>query len=207
MSEREEGRYEVTDLGEGDVRLVIDGPGRRAIIPPADAICQRFGVEFESGTVVGFTRTRDLSETCWRVAQATAAIAEAATFHRQQGPREAALLDVLERELKSRSLSVEVGTELEGASGHHYTASLFVPEREAVLEPIGGEKAWNKAAAVYVEFGDLGRVNGYELVAVVDDRDAEVGEEVEGLLGQVGVVARWSRRDEWMDTISRGRLI
>jgi hypothetical protein len=76
-----------------------------------------------------------------------------------------------------------------------------------VLEPVGGEKAWNKAAAVYVEFGDLGALNGYKLVSVLDDREEPIGEEVEHLLGQVGVVARWSRRGEWIDEITRGRMI
>jgi hypothetical protein len=129
------------------------------------------------------------------------------TYHRPQVPREAAFVDLVERELRERRVEVRVDTELEGASGHRYTTSLFVPSREAVIEPITGERAWNKAAAVYVEFGDLSRVNGYELVAVIDDRDDGIGEDVEGLLGQVGAVTRWSRRGRWIDIIASGRMI
>lgn len=114
---------------------------------------------------------------------------------------------MLEREFKERSVPVQVGAVLEGASGHTYTASLFVPDREAVLEPVGGEKTWNKAAAVYVEFGDLSAVNSYKLVSVLDDREESVGDEVEHLLGQVGIVARWSRRGEWLEELTHGRMI
>jgi hypothetical protein len=30
---------------------------------------------------------------------------------------------------------------------------------------------------------------------------------VEQLLGQVGVVARWSRRGEWIEELARGRML
>lgn len=207
VSERGDGRYEVSDLGNADARLETGGPGQRAIATPASTICRRLDVSFEGGAIVGRADADDLSATCWRVAQAAAAIAEAATYH-QAPPRKAApLVSMLEREFRQRSVPVQLETVLEGASGHTYTASIFVPDRDAVLEPVGGEKAWNKAAAVYVEFGDLGAVNGYRLVSVLDDREEPIGEEVEHLLGQVGVVARWSRRGEWIDEITHGRMI
>lgn len=207
VSEREDGRFEVSDLGNADALLEAGGPGQRAIAAPATAICRRLDVSFERGAVVGRSGLDGLSSTCWRVAQAAAAIAEAATYHQPPPQKIAALVNMLEREFKDRSVPVQVDTVLEGASGHTYTASLFVPDRETVLEPVGGDKAWNKAAAVYVEFGDLGAVNGYKLVSVLDDREEAIGEEVEHLLGQVGIVARWSRRVEWLGELTRGRMI
>jgi hypothetical protein len=207
VSERDEGLFEVSDLGNADARLVAGGPGRRAIATPATSICRRLGVSFEGGAIVGRTSLDGLSATCWRVAQAAAAIAEAVTYHQAPSPKTAALVNMLEQEFKDRQVPAQLDAVLEGASGHTYTASLFVPEREAVLEPVGGEKAWNKAAAVYVEFGDLGAVNGYKLVSVLDDREEGVGEEVEQLLGQVGIVARWSRRREWLEELTLGHMI
>lgn len=82
-----------------------------------------------------------------------------------------------------------------------------MPEREAVIEPVGGEKAWNVASAVYVEFGDLAGVNGYQLIAVVDDRANAPGKDVERLLRQVGLVARWSQADHWLDGLAAARLL
>jgi hypothetical protein len=206
VAEHDAKTFEVTDLGESDSRLIPDGPGQRAIAPAASSIAERFGVRFDGGALIGRATHEELPEVLWRVAQAASAIAEAATFHRPQLPKEAAFVDLVEGELRRHHIDVNVDAELEGASGHKYRTSLFVPSREAVIEPISGERAWNKAAAVYVEFGDLSRINGYELVAVIDDRDDGIAEDVEGLLGQVAAVTRW-RRGRWIDVMASGGLI
>ncbi|MDQ3608211.1 MAG: hypothetical protein M3459_04825 [Actinomycetota bacterium] len=148
-----------------------------------------------------------MAEACWRVARASVAIAEAATYHRTPRAREQELTDLVAASVESRHLSVERERELEGASGHRHRASLYVPQREAVIEPVGGERAWKVASAVYVEFGDLSGVNGYQLIAVVDDRANAPGEDVERLLRQVGVVARWSQADQWLDGLAAARLL
>lgn len=70
VSEREDGRFEVSDLGNADARLEAGGPGRRAIAMPASAICRRLGVSFEGGAIIGRSGVGDLATTCWRVAQA-----------------------------------------------------------------------------------------------------------------------------------------
>jgi hypothetical protein len=197
--------YEVSDLGETDARMAGRGLRAAPVRQAAEAICRRFDLDFRDGTITAKTRLDSVAEACWRVAQAASAIAEAPTFRRSASDRERALVENLEREIRGRSIEVRTDAKLEGASGHKYTPALFVPGREVVIEPVTGERAWNKASAVYVEFGDLGRANGYELVAVVDDREEPV-EEVEGLLSQVAAVARWSRRTEWLDTIARRRF-
>jgi len=203
-----ESGYLVSDGGNGDARLLVVGPGSRAIGPPAAAICRRFGAMFDAGRVLARVEGQhEVADACWRVAQASAAIAEAATYHRPPRAREQELTDLVATSVESRQLSVERERELEGASGHRHRTSLYVPEREAVIEPVGGEKPWNVASAVYVEFGDLAGVNGYQLIAVVDDRAAAPGAEVEGLLRQVGVVARWSQADQWLDGLAAARLL
>lgn len=201
------GRFDVTDVGEADARLVPEGPGSRAITPLAVAICRRFGASFEGGAVVARVDADGVAEACWRVAQAAAAIAEAATYQRRQQPKEATFVDAVATELRGRELSVKTEVELEGASRHHYVASVYLPATELVIEPISGEQAWNKAAAVYVQFGDLRSANGYKTMAVLDDLDGEVTADVETLLLQVGLVTRWSDRSEWLDTIAAQRLI
>lgn len=50
-----------------------------------------------------------------------------------------------------------------------------MPSTEAVLEPIAGRKSWDKAIKVYAEFGDLRQVNGYKLLAVLDDPERRRG--------------------------------
>lgn len=207
LADRGDGTFEATDLGEADARLIPTGPGARALGVPAAAIARRLDVTFSEGTLTARAQLPELPETIWRVAQAAAAIAEAATFQRPQAPKEAAFLDMVERALRDRNIDVQPEAELQGASGHSYTATLFIPSQEAVVEPITGEQGWNKAAAVYVEFGDISRANGYKLLAVLDDREEPSGPDVESLLQQVGAVTRWSRRDEWLETVARRRLL
>ena len=163
---------------------------------------------FDGGRVLARAQDEhDVAEACWRVAQASVAIAEAATYHRPQRAREHELADLVAASVQAHQLSVERERELEGASGHRHKASLYVPEREAVIEPISGEKAWNIASAVYVEFGDLAGVNGYRLISVLDDRTDAPGEEVERLLRQVSVVARWSQAEQWLHGLAAATLL
>lgn len=200
--------FVVSDAGEGEARLVAVGPGQRAIGPLAGAICRRHGASFDGGRVVARVgEAQEVAAACWRVAQASVAIAEAATHHRPPRTRERELTDLVASSISALRLSVEREHELLGASGHTHKAALYVPEREAVIEPIGGEKAWNVASAVYVEFGDVRDVNGYQLIAVIDDREQAPGDEVERLLRQVGVVARFSQADQWLAGLAHDKLV
>jgi hypothetical protein len=204
VSERERGRFEVSDLGRADARLIAAGPGVRSLRPVESEIADRFDVVLESGVLISRAGADELPETCWRVAEAAVAIAGAATWHKPQRTRERVFADVIARELTASAAAVEVkrDTKLRGASGREYRASLYVPDREVVIEPVTPEQTLNRVAAVYVEFGDLGLANGYQLLAVIDDRDGEDQEQAEGLLGQVGIVARWSRRQSWVERVT-----
>jgi hypothetical protein len=207
VSDRSDGRYEVTDLGTADARLVTSGPGAKALGPAAAEICRRFGVYFEGGVIVTRVERDGVAVACWRVAQTAAALAEAQTFHRKQQPKEATFVDAVTRELRRHDLAVHNEVELLGASKHPYVASVYLPATETIIEPISGEQAWNKARAVYVEFGDLTSLNGYTALAVLGDMEGEAAQSVEDLLRQVGLVAHWEDRSRWMETISQQKLI
>ena len=207
VTDRADGRYEITDLGSADARLVTSGPGAKALGPIAAGICRRFGVQFESGVIVTRVERERVAEACWRVAQTAAAIAEAQTYHRRQQPKEATFVDAVTRELRGRQIPVQNEVELHGASTHAYVTSVYLPETETIIEPISGEQAWNKARAVYVEFGDLTSMNGYTALAVLGDMDGDAAQSVEDLLRQVGLVTHWADRSQWLETISQQKLI
>jgi hypothetical protein len=200
-----DGRFTITDGGSADATLA-GRVGRKAIVAPADSIARRFDATFDGGQVRATVGLDGIADGCWRVAQAASAIAEAATYQRPQPGKDPEFVQVIATELRSRSIPVEADRKLEGASGHIHTASLFVPATETVIEPVTGERAWNVATSVYVEFGDLGQANGYNLVAVVDDREGEVGADIFGLLRQVADVASWRQHDEWIDGLLGRRL-
>lgn len=207
VADRPDGGFEITDLGTADARLVIAGPGPRRLGPVAAEVCKRFGVRFESGVIVARVERDAVAEGCWRVAQTAAAIAEAQTYQRKQQPKQATFVEAVTKELRGRDLAVKTEVELQGASSHSYITSVYLPATETVIEPITGEQAWNKARAVYVEFGDLTRANGYKTLAVLGDIEAESAESVESLLLQVGVVTHWADRERWLQTLSTRRLI
>lgn len=207
VTDRDDGRFEISDLGAADARLTPGGPGPRAIGPIAVGICRRLDVSYEAGVVVTRVALDRIAEACWRVAQAATAIAEAQTYQRKQQPKEATFVAAVSAELRRHQITVQTEVELQGASDHQYVASVYLPATEMIIEPISGEQAWNKAAAVYVEFGDLKNANGYSTMAVLDDLDSEVDERVPNLLGQVGKVARWSKRREWLEALGQQRLV
>ena len=200
-----DGGYVISDHGEADATL-IGNVGPRAVGEPAGLIARRFDARFDNGQITTHSDEDSLAEACWRVAQAAAAVAEAATYVKPSRAKEAEFTDVVQRALRKRRVKVETERRLEGASGHTHRASIYVPATETVIEPIYGDKAWNVAAAVYVEFGDLRQANGYRLYAVVDDRSVQMSSEVGNLLSQVAEVAPWSAHDQWLSGLAGDQL-
>jgi hypothetical protein len=197
-----DGRYVVSDGGAADATLV-GRLGSRALGAPAAQIARRLDATFTSGQITTTVeKEADIADACWRVAQAAAAVAEAGTYLRPHRPKQLELVDVITTKLRGSKIEVEPKHKLEGASGHPYTATLFVPATETVIEPIGGERPWNIAIAVYVEFGDLRNVNGYRLMAVLDDRETDLGPDISGLLNQVADVASWRQHDSWIGELA-----
>ena len=99
-----------------------------------------------------------------------------------------------------RELPVEVEHELVGRSGHAHRATIYLPKTETVVEPIEGH--WNRVTAAYAEFGDLQSANGYRLYSLLDDRKETPHDDVSRLLAQVSDVVEWSRREEWLGSLS-----
>lgn len=197
-----DGRYRVSDGGGAD-RTLIGRVGKKLSSEPAIRIAQRYGAMFEDRQLVTTVERGDeLADACQRIALAAAGLAEGATWIKRRPSREVEFVDVIAGELRQREIQVEPKRTLEGASGHAHTASLFVPATETVIEPVGGERAWTVATAVYAEFGDLRQVNGYRLMAVLDDREHTPAPEIESLLSQVADVASWQAHDAWLAELS-----
>ncbi len=197
-----DGRYKVSDGGAADATLA-GKIASKTIRTPASEIARRFDAMFDSGQIVTMVDAEaDVADACQRVANAAVSLAEATTYLRRRAPKETEFVDVIAGELQQRNIAVEAKRSLEGASGHPYMASLFVPNTETVIEPVGGERPWNVATSVYVEFGDLSKANGYRLMAVLDDREVDPGANVANLLGQVAEVASWQEHDAWISEIA-----
>lgn len=197
-----DGRYVVSDGGDADMTLV-GILGTKAVSEPASKIARRYNATFDSGQLVTTVdRESDVADACQRIALAAVGVAEGLTWGKRRTPKILEFIDVVSSELCRREIEVEAKRMLEGASGHPYTASLFIPTTETVIEPVGAERSWNAAAAVYVEFSDLGKTNGYRLMAILDDRENEPATEVASLLSQVAEVASWREHDAWLPEIA-----
>lgn len=190
-------RLAVSDLAAGDARL-IGTFGATAARNRAERIAERFDVEFRAGSFLAYGDRDTVADVCWRVAQASAALADTATFQQPDAPRRA-FTDVVYDVIRART-DVERNHPLNGVSGHTYSTSIFVPSTEVVLEPImAGRRMFNRAQLVAAEFTDLRAVNGYRLVAVLEEGD-EQADEAARLLTQVADVARWTDDNAWIDT-------
>jgi hypothetical protein len=202
----QDGQVEVTDYGEGfGIALGRYGVRAKPVKRAAVEICNGLGVEFGDGRVSTLAKMDEMVDAVWRVASASARIAEATTFQRpDRGREEDVFADEVELALRQREVPVKRDVKLMGDSGHEYHPSLFVPAQELIVEPIGTEVAWNRATYVYAEFGDLRQANSYRLLAVLDDRSGAPAEEVTRLLSQVGDVAQWSRREAWLRRVKGG---
>jgi hypothetical protein len=199
----QDGKLEITDYGEGYANATARRGVRRGPIQAAARdICAGLGLEFAAGRVSTVVRADSFADAVWRVAAASARIAEAVTFARaERGRDEDIFTDEVEHAFRTKNISIEREPKLVGDSGHEYRPALFVPSEHLIVEPIAPEVAWIRAASVYAEFGDLAQANGYRLMAVVDDRAGAPSEKVVRLLGQVGDVANFSRREGWLSRL------
>jgi hypothetical protein len=197
-----DGRYVVSDGGVADATLAGKITSK-VIGSPASEIARRFDAMFDSGQITTTVENEaDIADACQRIASAAVSVAEAATYLRRRAPKETEFVDVIASKLQQRDIEVEAKRQIEGASGHPYLASLFVPKTETVIEPVGGERPWSVATSVYAEFGDLSKVNGYRLMAILDDRKVPLGPSVANLLGQVAEVASWQQHDSWISELA-----
>jgi hypothetical protein len=196
--------FEVSDQGEAVSRLLAHpSQDLRALEDMADAICRSQGVEYRSRQVSARSRLSEVGEVVWRVSSAAAQIAQAAESFRPKRREhpEREFVGEVERTFLERQLPVErEKRKIEGKSGHKHRATIFVPERQAILEPLGADH-WNKVYAVYAKFGDIHATNGFRLLSVFDDREQLPNEEQQRLLTQVSDVVQWSRRENWLKAL------
>jgi hypothetical protein len=194
---------EVTDFGEATPELPNKGKLRRAVDEHAAMLARGRGVEFVNGRVTVRCEAVSVADHIWDVALASAQVAQLVADLRRRLPeqeRERAFATEVERTLRKREVVFERAHKLEGRSGHTYNATIFLPNLDAVIEPVGGH--WNQVAATYVKFGDLSGANGYKLYSLLDDRSEPPEGDVSSLLVQVSSVVAWSRRDDWLNQIA-----
>jgi hypothetical protein len=197
-------RYVVTDYGESLTGVLSHPPqDHKALVDQVLAICGPLGLAYDKGSVRTEAAFDEIGDAVWRIATAASLIAQSSVaFHprRRQQPVESPFVVAVEHVLRDRSVTVERERKVTGASGHRHTATIYLPQREAILEPIQGH--WNQVSSVYAKFGDLSRSNGYRLLSLLDDRSGEVDEELARMLVQVSDVVQWTRRDEWLGNVS-----
>lgn len=195
----ENGDYAVSDRARGDAYLV-GFLGGRAAAERAERIAERFDVSFVDGRVISSVSGLSVPEVCWRVAQASAAIAEGTSFVTPVPTGRKTFADIVTSRVRQLPVTVKTEVPVEGASGHSHRASILIEETESILEPISGRKAWERATKVYAQFGDLRTTNGFRLFAVLDDSGGSVLEQ-QRLLSQVSQVGSWSKADEWLQAV------
>jgi Domain of unknown function DUF1828 len=195
-------RFRLSDHGES-FRDVI-GRKRadvRAMEAVAEGLAARWGVEVKGGALVAQADYAGLGDTMWRLAAAAHRVGhDAAAFRppRHHRQREEHFVREVEGTFRNQNLAVERDVRLPGQSGHTYTATLYIPAEDMVVEPIPANAQYNQISSVYLKFGDLSHANGYGRLALVDDRYASPSSELDGALRQVGRVVRWTRREQWI---------
>jgi hypothetical protein len=198
--------YRVTDYGESLTGVLMHPPqDHKALRDEIDSTCQSLGLRFGEGRLFAEATDDGLADAVWRLATAQSQIASmAVSFHPQRRGRrpESEFVVEIEGAFRARSVPVERERTIAGASGHKHKATIYLPDSEAIFEPIEGH--WNQVASVYAKFGDLSRANGFQLFTLLDDRKATADEELAKMLVQVSSVVSWSRRDEWMGRFQSG---
>ena len=204
--EREPGKLEVTDYGEG-YQMATDRRGMRSanLRSAATAIAADEDLVYARGRFSTVVADGEVEDAIWRMARASSRLADAPTFQRAAASSDDDFAGEVESSFRARNASIEREPTLEGLSGHKHRPALYVPAAQLVVEPISAKTAWIRAAAVYAEFGDLSQANGYNLLAVLDDRESGSSEQTRRLLTQVGDVVEWTRRDAWLKTVLPSR--
>lgn len=83
---RKNGEFEATDYGEGHVALAEHpAPDRQRLLDQAVTICAELAVSFVEGRVVTYADAASLGDAVWRVASASAQIAQMLRRRRRSG--------------------------------------------------------------------------------------------------------------------------
>lgn len=194
------GDFEVTDYGEALAESAAGKTKERSNLEEfAGSAAAAQGARFVNGRLFVECDWDRLPDYVWGIATAASQVAQAAAAQRTRPTKgetiEAEFVSVVARDLGAHGIQVEREHRVGGKSGHRHNATLFLPQSETVLEPVGGH--WNQVTSVFARLADLSGTNGYHLFSLLDDREATPEHDVPGLLLQVSRVVEWSRREEW----------
>jgi len=211
--------FEVTDYAEGFIRLAGSSGVSRSIgmatgMTPAakrtaEKICSGLGLGYENGRVWAAAREWEIGEYVFLVARASEMIAR--IDERLDVPKEAeaggepqpSFPRVVANEFRDRRVDVVEDKPIKGESGRLYKAPLYLPQREVVVAPLPATPNDGVLGRAFMRFSDIGAVNGYKALSIIDDREQPPSEEATRLLLSFGPVAPWSRRAEWIGEYAR----
>lgn len=204
VRERGDSALEVSDYGEGLVgQMFRPDREQKATSLMATQIADQFGVNLYEGRLATQCKSADLGEWVWRVASASAQIANALTYakpQRRKETEEKEFVRLVATTFADRHIPIEREHRLEGFSGHPHRATIWIPATHSIIEPVAGH--WNQVASVFTKFSDLAKVNGFSRYSLLDDRAEKPGEDARSLLVGVSDVLTWSGHDAWLDRFS-----
>lgn len=199
-----DGVLEVTDYSQG-TSVAVQRLQKRSptLLRVGEDICGSLGLVFQNGRISATVSGEAIGDAVWRVATASLQLADAVGYEIAKPEKSRKdFTEEVARELAGRGIEVERNHRIVGASGHEHKPSLYVASRHVVVEPVATESMWNRAAAVYAEFGDLMHANGYGRISLIDDRGDAVREDTQNLLQQVSSLVFWENRAPWMERIA-----
>ncbi|MEQ8834252.1 MAG: DUF1828 domain-containing protein [Miltoncostaeaceae bacterium] len=202
------GQVMVSDYAEAWMRLIGRGHETQDR-QRADAVCTRYGVRFTQGAITASGRMWSVGGLILRVAEASARVAGASAERDVagggEGPRSGATREfrrLVTDTFRQRDITVENDLPVTGASGKTHKIPLFLPQTEHLVAPMPSSAPGSLLSSVFMRFADVGSVNGYTALTIIDDRGGAPQDETINLLGQVGGTALWSERVEWIDAVT-----
>lgn len=196
-------KVEVSDYGEGFTGQEWRSDYERRLVSDlAEHSARAFGVSLFEGRLGTQCNPQELGENVWRVASASAHIAQMIACSkpaRRKETEENEFVRLVDQTLRDRHVSIEREHKLQGSSGHSHRATIYISHSQSIIEPVAGH--WNQVASVYTKFSDLAPVNGFNRYSLLDDRQEKPGEDIRSLLVQVSDVLTWSGHDGWLSQI------
>jgi hypothetical protein len=211
VSDRD-GEFTVTDLGETLRWLKMQtlaprrSPRQQKLI--AD-VASTHNLEVFRGMLVARARANNLTEVVIRVAQGMVRVSDIWFTMRTRSVE--SVTEEVEQLLTERVISFERGTQLVGRSGRVWRPDFHIraPQRSSIVQVLStGSRAAAHSVANYVvaSFVDLNQWNvgreALQFVSLFDDTMDVWGQEDFNLVGNLSVVTRWSRPDEFIETIT-----
>jgi len=204
-----EGNIAVSDFSEAWMRIV--GRGReKSQRQRAVVVCEQRGLVFSAGRVTGVGRLWRAGDLILRVAEASARITDTGDSQMDveaegESTRSAGGFRKLVTDtFRQRKVNFGTNKPITGASGKKHKVPIFLPDQELLVAPMPAHAPGSMLSSVFMRFSDIGAVNGYETLAILDDRDEEPPAETVNLLAQVGSTALWSQRQDWIPEVLRG---